>query len=54
MDKDEIEKRAFAVWQAVQSLQFDLLMAHKYGARDSLLQAKAKLENAVAALGEIE
>ena len=54
MDENEIEKRAFAAWQTVQNLQFDLLMAHRYGARDSLSRAKAKLQNAVAELGEIK
>ena len=52
MEREEIEKRAFAAWQTVQSLQFDLLMAHKYGARDSLDYATAKLERALAELKE--
>jgi len=52
MERDEIEKRAFAAWQTVQSLQFDLLMAYKYGAHDSLGYATAKLERALAELKE--
>ena len=47
MDQDTIEKRAFEAWQTVQSLQFDLLMAYKYGAEDNLKRAAVKLARAI-------
>jgi hypothetical protein len=46
-ERDRIEDAAFKVWQDLQAVAFDVLMANRYAGRDYLTNVRERLEKAV-------
>lgn len=47
IDRDRIEDLGFALWQDMQSAEFNVLMAYKHGAEDCLRKAIDALRKAI-------